>query len=502
MLRLRASALTLAFVAAAPAAAQRPARAADPAVALERYVAAALAEWGLPGTAIAVVRNDSVVYSRGFGVRELGKPEPITPSTVFAIASTTKAFTATALGMLVDEKKVTWDDRVTQHLTGFQLFDPYVTRELTVRDLLTHRSGLSRGDRLWAGSQFDRSEVLRRVRFLEPTTSFRSAYGYQNVMFLAAGTVVESASGMSWDDFLQRRIFDPLGMRHTVTSVTRLGTLPDVATPHERADNGYRPVPWNNVDNLAGAGSMISSVADMSQWLRMQLAGGTYGGKRLIEEKTLRETHTPQMIQRRSEEDTRLWPMSNLVAYGLGWSVRDYHGKAMVSHGGSLRGMRTQVVMIPSARIGVVAITNSTQGSFTSAIANTAIDLYLGHPAHDWSAKLLASTKAGEAREAEARRKRESERAPETTPSLPIARYVATYADSMYGDITIAAENDNLVMTFGPQVGDLRHWHYDTFQVAWRDSVNGRAFVTFTLGTDGQVRALVMDGLGTFGRRK
>jgi CubicO group peptidase (beta-lactamase class C family) len=470
--------------------------------ALDAYVTKALADWALPGVAVAVVRGDSVVYAKGFGVRELGKTAPVTAQTVFAIGSTSKAFTTTALGMLVDAGKITWDDPATKHLPGFQLHDPYVTRELTVRDLITHRSGLSRGDRTWASSGFSRAEVLRRVRFLEPSWSFRSTYGYQNIMYLAAGTIVERVAAQRWDDFMRDRFFTPLGMRHSTTSITTLGSLPDVATPHERIKGVYTPVEWMNIDNIGPAGSINSSVHDMAQWIRLQLGNGTYAGKKLVEPRTIKETHTPQMALRMSEQEEKLYPMTNLTAYGMGWSLRDYHGRKMVSHGGAIRGMRAAVTLIPEERIGVVALTNGPQTSFPAALANRAIDLYLGLPDHDWSALMLAQVKEGEQRAIAEQTKRENDRAKGTSPSQPLARYAGTYADSMYGDIAVTLAGQSLVARFGPEyVGELTHWHYDTFEAVWRSPVLGRTMMRFVLDARGDVSGLDIEGLATFGRR-
>ena len=245
---------------------------------IDAYVEAAMRAWEVPGVAIAVVRNDSIVLARGYGVRELGKSDRVTPNSLFAVGSTSKAFTAAALGILVDERKLSWEDPVTKHLPRFQLYDPYVTRELTIRDLLTHRSGLPRGDRLWHASGYDRAEVLRRVRFLPPSWSFRSAYGYQNIMFLAAGEVVTAVTGKSWDDFVRERIFVPLGMSRSVTSTRPLATMSDVATPHQSIDGTVRPVSWLNIDNVGPAGSINSSALEMAAWLRLQLGQGTCCG--------------------------------------------------------------------------------------------------------------------------------------------------------------------------------------------------------------------------------
>jgi CubicO group peptidase (beta-lactamase class C family) len=474
----------------------------SPAARLDAYTAQALAAWELPGVAVAVVHNDSVVFAKGYGVKQLGKPDPITPNSVFAIGSTSKAFTAAALAMLGGDGKVKWDDPVTKHLSDFQLFDPYVTRELTVRDLLTHRSGLMRGDRLWANSGFSRDEVLRRVRYLKPTWSFRSNYGYQNIMFLAAGEVVERASGKTWDDFITQRIFQPLGMRNSNTSVTQLASLSDVATPHERLDGAYRPVEWLNIDNIGPAGSINSSVNDMAQWVRLQLGRGVYKGQRLIDSAAVKEMHSANMVIRPSAQDERLYPMSNLSAYGLGWSLRDYYGKKMVSHGGAIRGMRAQVTLIPDAKLGVVVLTNSPQSAFPAAIANAAVDMYLGNPDRDWSGIILQTVKEAETRAIADRQKRESERVTGTSPSLALTRYVGVYADSMYGEVQVTDEANKLRLLFGPHYSsDLVHWHFDTFESVPRDPVLGRFNVRFVIDAAGKVSALDIDGVATFGRR-
>src|SRR6185295_11910011 len=221
--------------------------------------------------------------------RKLGDPAPVTPRTLFAVGSTTKAFTTAALGMLVDEGKLSWDDKVTDRLKGFQLYDPAVTREITVRDLVTHRSGLSRGDRLWMGSNLSRAEVIRRVRFHRPSTSFRTTFGYQNIMFLSAGEIIPALTGKSWDDFLKERIFTPLGMTSTSTTVRALRDQPDVAEPHELRNGAPATVPYRQIDNIGPAGSINSNVLDMAQWIRLHLNGGKVGGQVLLKPETERE---------------------------------------------------------------------------------------------------------------------------------------------------------------------------------------------------------------------
>ncbi|MGH7718384.1 MAG: serine hydrolase [Gemmatimonadaceae bacterium] len=468
---------------------------------LGRYVERAMRDWGVPGVAVAVVKNDSVVYANGFGVRELGKQERVTPRTLFAVGSTSKAFTAAALAMLVDEGKLRWDDPVSRHLPSFQLYDPYVTRELTVRDLLSHRSGLPGADRLWYGTGNERDEVVRRIRFLKPNRSFRSGFGYQNVMFLAAGQVVQAVSGRSWDDFVKDRIFVPLGMSATNTTTLALRGRSDVATPHQRIEGSVRPIAWRNIDNVAPAGSINSNVLEMAQWLRLQLGRGSYRGTKLLTPGVVREMHTPQTIIPISEEMERLVPETHFQAYGLGWLLRDYRGRKIAAHSGGIDGMRADVALVPEEQLGVVVLSNIGGSTFPVPIIYRVIDMYLDAPSKDWSAVMLASARQGEARDSVERGKIEAGRVSGTSPSLALAKYAGTYADSLYGEVRVSADSGKLSVQFGPLLGELQHWHFDTFRTAWKDPVFGKPFVTFTVGPRAAVTSLDLEGVGSFGRK-
>src|SRR5262245_40952510 len=303
-----------------------------PGAEFEEYVNKAIKDWGVPGVAIAIVKDDHVVFAKGFGVRELNKPAVVDEHTLFAIGSSSKAFTAASIAMLVDEGKLKWEDPATKYLAGFQLFDPYSTRELTVSDLLTHRSGLSRGDLLWYGSEYDRNEVLRRVRYLKPTWSLRAHFGYQNIMFLAAGQIIPSVTGKNWDDFVRERIFTPLGMKSTNTSIKVLTASNDVATPHSKIEDKVQPVSWRNIDNIAPAGSINSNVVDMAQWVRLQLGGGVYENKRLLSSAVVKEMQTPQTVIRLGGNMERLYPDAHFLSYGMGWFLSDYRGRKIVEH--------------------------------------------------------------------------------------------------------------------------------------------------------------------------
>jgi CubicO group peptidase (beta-lactamase class C family) len=470
----------------------------NPLAGLDQYVERAMKEWHVPGLAIAIVKDDSVVYARGFGVRELGKPDRVDSHTIFAIGSNTKAFTSAAVGIMVDRKKMRWDDKVTSYLPNFQLHDPYVTREITIRDVLSHRSGLGRrGDMLWYGTAYDRDEVLRRVRFLEPNSSFRSQFGYQNIMFLAAGQATAEAAGERWDDVIISEIFQPLGMNESSTSVDSLRGKPDVATPHLVDGANVAPIPWRKIDNMAPAGSINSSVADMTRWIRMQLDTGVYAGKKIISAKSLYETHSPQTIIA-SPPDT-LFPSNHFSSYGMGWVLQDYRGRELVWHNGGIDGMLSEVRLVPEEKLGFVILSNAEGHNMNPAIAYRIIDAYLGAPARDWSAIFLAQQKQGDAMQAEMQKKLEAARAKDTKPSLPLDRYVGTYADSMYGEATVKLENGKLVVRYGPAfAGDLEHWNYDTFRASWRDKRLGKSFVTFALDARARVSEMKVEGLADF----
>lgn len=467
---------------------------------LDAYIERTMAEWEIPGLSIAVVKDGQTVWARGFGVRSLEGDEPVDENTLFAIGSASKAFTAAALGMLVQEGLLDWDDRATRHLPEFETSDPYVTRELTVRDLLTHRSGLTRGDQLWYATEMERDEILRRVRHQPPTSSFRSRFGYNNNMFLAAGQIIPSITGLTWDRFVDRRIFAPLGMDRSVTSVVPLADMENVAQPHQEVEGTVRPIPWRNIDNIAPAGSINSSAAEMARWLRLHLDMGTWRGQELLDEEVVREMHSPQTIIPIEGRWVLMAPVSDFFMYGMGWFLHDYRGRKIVQHGGNIDGMHALVALMPEEGAGVVILTNL-PNYLTYALMYRVFDAYLGGPETDWSARTREQFQemvaAGEAQ----RRRLEEARVTGTTPSLPLERYAGTYRHEMYGVVEVTLEGDALALRRGPNfAGELEHWHYDTFRVDWRDDTMGRAFITFHLDARGRVARADLQGLGELTR--
>ncbi len=472
-----------------------------PLTGFDDYVSKAIKDWEVPGLAIAIIKDDRIVFAKGYGVRELGKPAPVDEHTLFAVGSSSKAFTAASIAMLVDEGKLKWDDPATKYLPGFQLYDPYTTRELTVRDLLTHRSGLERGDLLWYASAYDRSEVLRRIRYLKPTWSLRAHFGYQNIMFLAAGQIILSVTGKSWDDFVRERIFTPLGMTSSSTSIKALANSDNVATPHAKLDDKVESIAWRNIDNIGPAGSINSNVVDMAQWVRLQLGGGVYQGKRLLSSGAVKEMHTPQTIIPREGAMEKLYPESHFLTYGMGWFLSDYRGRKVVEHGGAIDGMRAQVAMLPEEKLGLVILTNRHTTVVGQALMYRIFDAYLGGQQRDWSAEILKSFKALEEQAKAAEKKAEAERVKGTRPSLPLEKYAGDYQSEMYGDAKVTFESGKLVAHFGPNfTGDLEPWNYDTFRVTWRDRMAGKMFVTFRLNKQGKAEGMNIEGIADFTR--
>jgi CubicO group peptidase (beta-lactamase class C family) len=457
---------------------------------LDAYVEKARTDWQVPGVAIAVVKDDRIVYLKGFGVREAGKAAPVDPDTVFAIGSASKAFTGAALAMLVDDKKIAWDGAVHDYLPAFELYDPYATRNATVRDLLSHRTGFDSGwGWLWTGSGFDRAEIVRRLRFQKETLGFRNRFAYANEIYTAAGEIVPAVTGTSWDDFLAKRIFAPLGMTRSHTSVTALAGMRNVATPHGLVDGKLVSFPYRQVDNVGGAGAINASVRDMAQWLRLQLGDGVYGGKRLLSSAALTETHTGQIVPRPGLTN----PGGTFGEYGFGWIVNDYRGHKVVQHSGGVDGMLCIVAMIPGEKLGVVVLTNMLPHQLPSAVSLKVFDLVLGGGATDWSATMKAESDKAKA-EQEQRKAAAAAAAGPAAPALPLDRYVGTYSSEMYGTARVTLENNTLVFARPTAAATLVHDRSSQFRARWKSmsilSVFGETPVGFTIDPAGQVAAL------------
>jgi CubicO group peptidase (beta-lactamase class C family) len=458
---------------------------ADPLRGLDAYIESAMKDWEIPGLAIGIVKDDRLVYSRGFGVRELGKPEKVTARTMFALASNSKAFTATALGLLVSEGKLNWDDPASKYLPWFQMHDPYATRELTVRDLLCHRCGLGtwQGDLMWYGSDLSRREVLERVKFIEPEFSFRAKFGYCNLAFVAAGEILPAITGLSWEDFLKRRFFEPMGMSRTNTDLRATERLDDVARPHTLIKGKVVPIAYRSLKNSAPAGAINSCVEDWSQWIRLQINEGKLDGKTIIPARIVNETRTPQTFMGAAVARGKL----QFSAYGLGWMLREYHGRLLVMHSGGMDGMLSLTIIVPEERLGVVVLTNHDEQEFYGLLPYHVIDAYLGVASPDRSPAMLKARKERTRRERDDEEKDRS--AGTSRPSLEPSGYAGVYHHPVLGKATISVKDGKLFIEVERNpglAGELKHRKYDTFRVEWADSFLRASLLPFRLDEDGR----------------
>jgi CubicO group peptidase (beta-lactamase class C family) len=462
---------------------------------VDSIVARALATFATPGVAVAVIQDDKVIVAKGYGVRRLGDTARVTPTTRFGIASNSKIFTASAIGMLVEEGKLEWDAPVIRYLPQFAMYDPFVTRELTVRDLLVHRSGLGlgAGDLLWwPASTYTRKDIMHRLRFIKPATSFRSAYAYDNVLYLVAGEVIEAVSGMSWERFIEERILRKVGMSHTTSRHGDAASRDDVASTHATVDGVLRAIAPMTSDNTNPAGGINSGAEDMARWVLTQLDSGRVAdGSRLFLPATARQLWAPVTPMPFGAPPPELAPLQReFNFYALGLNVTEFRGRKTLTHTGGLPGYLSSVAFIPSARAAVVVLTNDESRTFL-ALTWALMDRVLGAPPFDWIGGYAAvgqrQDRAVAAAVAGARATRDSL----SRPSLAAEKYAGVYADAWYGDVTIGAEQGKLVMRFShtPQLtGDMIPWQHDTFLVRWRDrELRADAYATFALTPDGRV---------------
>jgi len=463
---------------------------------LDAYVASSMKTFDVPGIAVAIVKDGKILLAKGYGVRRLGDPAPVDEFTQFGIGSNTKAFTSAALATLVDEGKLSWDDPVYQRLPGFVMYDPYVSHEMTIRDLLTHRSGmgLGEGDLLfWPPSTYTRADVIYKLRFMKPHSSFRSHFAYDNLLYMAAGQIIPAVTGTPWDDYVRDRIFAALGMTHSTTTNASFKTGDDYASPHARVEGKLQAIPFEVLDNASPAGSINSCAADMAKWVQLQLNHGKFTARegRLFSEERSNEMWTPQTILPTPDPPAPLAALkTNFADYGLGWFLRDYHGRKLVGHTGGVAGFVSRVMLVPEEHLGVVVLTNAEEGGAFDSILYHLLDYYFQLPPKDWIAAYKAVKDKEEADAVETMKKAEGARDANSKPSLPLAKYAGVYNDAWYGPITIKSENGGLIISFDHtpgMVGDLQHWQYDTFKAHWRVRTIEDAFVTFALNPDGTV---------------
>jgi CubicO group peptidase (beta-lactamase class C family) len=465
---------------------------------LDQYIEKARRDWEVPGLAIVVVRNDSVLVAKGYGVRELGKPERVDGNTVFNIASLTKSFTAAAAATLVDEAKISWDTPVHQLLPEYVLSDPWLMQNVTLRDLLSHRAGFHASNQIFQLTNVSRSDIIRRARYLWLERPFRTEEVYSNIGVTIAAEAFSRAAAMSYEDLVRQRLLAPLGMRSTSITTTEFTRTRNRVTPHAQIGGVQRPIRVSDIDIIAPAGGINSTANDMGTWLRFQMGDGTFNGKRIISAEQMWTMHFPQVVAfpvtqaMKRARQVRFFP-----GYALGWNVMDYQGHQMLWHSGNGDGMPSIMEIFPDDHLGIVVMMNTwIAGLLHTRLINKIADVYLNLPARDWSGELLP--RKAEIASADAMRIHElsESRGVERPASHELSAYAGAYVDSLYGEQLVRLENGKLTMQMNRgEIADLTHWTYDTFLTVWRDPLYREEFpslVTFGADTNGRITTLSM----------
>ncbi|UCE39919.1 MAG: serine hydrolase [Candidatus Aminicenantes bacterium] len=427
---------------------------------LDKFITERMEEWKVPGLAISIVQDGRLVYSKGFGFRNIEKNLSVTPQTLFAIGSCTKAFTAVTMGILVDEGKLEWSKPLTGYLPTFKLKDKFATERMTPRDLVCHRSGLPRHDAMWYNSSATRKELFKRLQYLEPSEDFRTTFQYQNLMFMTAGYLVGQITGTSWERFVQNRIFLPLGMTNSNFSVNDSQRAQDFALPYMEKDDKITEIPFRNIDTIGPAGSINSNVTDMTNWLLLNLNKGKIGDQQVISESSLGEIHSPQMISSKSYEyDESFYSM-----YGMGWGISSYRGHLRLTHGGGIDGFTAQVSLLPRDSIGMVILTNMSGTVLPTIISYYVADRLLNLDQIDWNSRIKKQVEEGEKEAEKAKKDKDKDRKLNTKPSHPLKDYAGNYDHPGYGAISILITNDQMTAEYNSIPFDARHYHYDVFE--------------------------------------
>ncbi len=459
---------------------------------LEQFIERGMADWEIPGMAVSIVKDDEIIFARGFGVKKLGGNDPVDEHTLFGIASVTKAMVGTAIGILVEEGKLNWDDRVRDHLEWFELSDTWVSDNVTIRDLLSHQVGIGRmtGNRLIFMPYRDPRTIMEHLKHQPFEATFRSRSVYSNVMYMVAGMVIEEVSGKSWDLFIEERLMKPVGMTRSNASFTKLEKSENVAWPHQEIDGKVQTIPRRSFDNVGPAGAVNASAYEAAGWMKLNLGtAGEYKGARIIDERIMRQVAQPQ--QNHSLRDPY---RDQLTSYGLGWGLNHYEGYRTVQHSGAIDGMNTTLVLIPELELGIF-ITANLFNNFRSAFVNHVMDIFMGiEREFDWHdhyyERHLHSKKAA----LERRQEVHDSRVKGTDHSLPLDEYTGSYFDKVYDDVEVKmGSNGKLELHFwgdGKSIADLEHWHYDTFRASWRNPAMREKFVIFDLDQNGNVHRL------------
>ena len=468
---------------------------------LDDYVAATVRDWEIPGLALAVVKDGKVIVARGYGVRELGKPESVDENTVFDAASLTKSFTVAAIASLVDEKKMSWDEPVRRYIPAIEFPDPYLTANITMRDLLCHRTGVRATNSAWYFTNVNRSQLIGLIKNMEIAAPFRTQSVYSNIGFTIAGEAAARAAGTTWDDLITQRLIVPLGMKRTTAVFALSPAMGNIASGHALINGVQRVTPREGTprETTAPAGAIQSSAADLATWMIFQLGDGTFQGKRILSAEAMNEMHSPQIIIPANEAFRTARQVKYFGGYGLGWQVMDYRGNRILWHSGAGDGQTAFLVLLPDSHFGVVVLVNSWKAgpALNNAIASRIMDYYLGLPTRDYSAEYRESWKRSIQQQVEAVRKFEASQLKGTTPTLSLSQYAGVYRDKLGLDVKVWLEGDTLRLQYGGgEIAVLTHWHRDTFRAQWQNPLHAEqrsALVQFNISPQGTIAELTMD---------
>jgi CubicO group peptidase (beta-lactamase class C family) len=463
----------------------------------DRYVEDARKEWLVPGLTIAVIKDNQVIFKKGYGYTGIGTGDPVDTKTLFPCASTTKAMTAVCLGMLVDEGKVKWSDPVVNYLPDFQLYDPFVTREVKIRDLLIHDSGLGDADFLWTSMNIPSDEIIRKMSLVKPSYSIRSSFIYQNLFYLVAGKVIEKVSGIPWDMFIRRRIFVPLSMTRTYPTRNDVND-PNQAKACMKVGGTLMMIEHSNADAIGPAGSVWSCIDDMSKWALCMLDSGKYTGGTLLKPATWKEMFKPQTIVPASEfYPTMQLIKPNWTTYGLGWFQHDYKGKKVNLHTGSLSGAIAIHAQMPEANMAMVVFGNLDHAEVRHALVYKTFDLFALGGNRDWSSEFLKLYKRIQENNEQKQKDFEAHRIPNTNPSLRLQDYTGKYADPLYGELEVTVGDKTLIATLNHIAkATLAHWNFDTFYGEYEKNWNGKVKAVFSINALGEIDRINFDGMG------
>ncbi len=460
---------------------------------LDKKFEEALVEFNLPGLAIGIIKDGEIVFSKGYGVKDIGKDTEVNSETLFGIASLSKAFTAACIGMLVDEGKLDWNDKVIDHLQWLRLSDNYVNNELRIVDLLTHRAGYNTfdGDLLWYGTNYTGEEIVKRFALMPAKKSFRIAYGYSNLMFIVAGEVIKEVTGKSWDEFVKERIFAPLEMKTTNTSTSAFNENSNFAMPHLNKE--VQEI--LDYDGVGPAASINSNIDELLKWLQFWLNEGRVGDQQLLTQKSVEyilRSHTALNGGKGDEIGGR-----HFANAACGWFLSDYAGRKIIAHGGGLPGFISRIAFVPEDNLGIIALTND-EGYMVTAVVNTVLDAYLkGNNEVDQFEKIKEALNKRVARKEKQKKELYDSRIEGTKPTFDLDKYAGTYEDEMYGKAEINFENDELTIKLLPAeklfTSKMMHWHYDTFKIEFNDPFLPEGLVTFSVDKDGKIESFKID---------